>query len=90
MACVNVTDRRQNIRVFSIVPVVSCTTSLVPEVDSASLQARAMTVNQVLFGYYTIPTRPGAPLEVVVNPEGNDARRLKRLPRLPQHILAQC
>ena len=49
-----------------------------------------MTVNQVLFGYYTIPTRPGAPLEVVVNPEGNDARSLKRSPHLPQHIVAKC
>ncbi|DBA72591.1 TPA: hypothetical protein ACH3X2_010343 [Trebouxia sp. C0005] len=49
------------------------------ELSFWQLQARAMTVNQVLFGYYIIPTRPGAPLEVMVNPEGNDARSLKRV-----------
>ncbi len=37
-----------------------------------------MMVDQVVFGYYIIPGRPGAPLEVVVNPEGNEARSLKR------------
>ena len=42
------------------------------------MQARAMTVDQVLFGYYIIPACPGAPLEVVINPEGNAARSLKR------------
>lgn len=42
------------------------------------MQARAMTIDQVLFGYYIIPACPGAPLEVVINPEGNAARSLKR------------
>ena len=37
-----------------------------------------MSVDQVLFGYYIIPRHPGSPLEVVVNPEGNEARSLKR------------
>ena len=37
-----------------------------------------MTVDQVLFGYYIIPTKPGTPLEVVINPEGNEFRSKKR------------
>ena len=44
----------------------------------ACVQARAMTVDQVLFGYYVIPECPGAPLQVVVNPEGNEFRSQAR------------
>ena len=43
-----------------------------------AVQARAMTVDQVLFGYYTIPVSQGAPLQVVVNPEGTELRGQKR------------
>lgn len=47
-----------------------------------------MTVDQVLFGYYIIPRNPGLPLEVVVNPEGNEARSLKRFTSLLSQLHA--
>ena len=47
-----------------------------------------MTVDQVLFGYYVIPDCAGAPLQVVVNPEGNEFRSQARCNASSPHLLA--
>ena len=42
--------------------------------DGPLLQARALAVRQTLMGYYDIPTTVDSPLNLVVNPEGNEER----------------
>ncbi|EIE20310.1 hypothetical protein COCSUDRAFT_67575 [Coccomyxa subellipsoidea C-169] len=47
------------------------------EVSFLQLQARAMEVGQVLVGFYDIPKSVEQPLQLVINPEGVDARSRK-------------
>ena len=42
------------------------------------MQARAETVGQILFAYFQIPGTMDSPLDLVVNPEGNEARSQRR------------
>eukprot|EP00891_Asterochloris_glomerata_P004631 jgi/Astpho2/4631/Aster-x0209 len=43
------------------------------------LMARAETVGQILFAYFQIPSTMDSPLDLVVNPEGNEARSQRRV-----------
>ena len=45
---------------------------------TAIVQARAETVGQILFAYFQIPGTMDSPLDLVVNPEGNEARSQQR------------
>ncbi|CAL8470852.1 g10394 [Coccomyxa elongata] len=47
------------------------------EVSFLQLQARAMEVSQVLVGFYDIPKSVEQPLQLVINPEGVEARTRK-------------
>ena len=49
-----------------------------PEPVTAAVQARAETVGQILFAYFQIPSTMDSPLDLVVNPEGNEARSQRR------------
>ncbi|PRW57972.1 SAD1 UNC-84 domain 1- isoform A [Chlorella sorokiniana] len=49
------------------------------ELSFMQLQARAASVRQILMGYYTIPRTAEDPLEMVVNPQGLEARTKKRV-----------
>lgn len=43
------------------------------------LQARSATIRQVLMGYMTIPSSVDQPLDLVINPQGNEARSKTRV-----------
>ena len=42
------------------------------------VQARVGSVNQVLYGFYNIPTTPDNPIDIVINPVGDAARSERR------------
>ena len=41
-------------------------------------QKRASMVGQVLYGFYRIPTSVADPIDIVINPVGDEVRSLKR------------
>lgn len=42
------------------------------------MQARAAAVNQVLYGTYAIPDSADQPIDIVINPMGEETRSQKR------------
>ena len=42
------------------------------------LQARAASVGQVMYGTYRIPSSSDQPIDIVINPTGNEIRSVKR------------
>ncbi|KAK9800761.1 hypothetical protein WJX73_008207 [Symbiochloris irregularis] len=49
------------------------------ELSFWQLQARSATIHQVLMGYITIPSTVDQPLDLVINPQGNEARSKVRV-----------
>ncbi|KAK9866656.1 hypothetical protein WJX84_009216 [Apatococcus fuscideae] len=43
------------------------------------LQARVASVNQILYGYYSIPLNADHPIDIVINPEGHNFRSVMRV-----------
>ncbi len=53
----------------------------------ACMQARALSVGRILFGYYQLPDSSAEPIDFVVNPEGLQLRAKQRrgTPLTPLH-----
>jgi hypothetical protein len=51
------------------------------------MQARALSVGRILFGYYQLPDSSAEPIDFVVNPEGLQLRAKQRrgTPLTPLH-----
>ena len=58
---------------------VSCFEALSEDADLWRAQVRAQAVKQVLLGYLRVPESPDAPLDVVLNPGGDERRAERRV-----------
>ncbi|KAK9810370.1 hypothetical protein WJX72_009592 [[Myrmecia] bisecta] len=49
------------------------------ELSFWQLQARALLVGQIMYGFYNIPSSTDAPIDIVINPEGDEFRSKRRV-----------
>jgi len=47
-------------------------------IQCGMMQGRAASVGQVLYGTYAIPSTADQPIDIVLNPQGDEARSKKR------------
>jgi hypothetical protein len=59
-------------------------------ISYAMLQRRAVQIGMVLLGYYVLPQRFDDPLQLIVNPQGVEARLQKRAWNLGAAAAALC